>query len=265
MNLGGTAVGTGLNTHPEYRKKVVENLRVITGLPVNTDGNLIELTESTADFARFSAALKNCALELIRIANDLRLLSSGPQTGLAEISLPAVQPGSSIMPGKVNPSIPEMVNMVCFQIMGNDLAVSVATQAGQLELNVMMPLISYNLVQSVRILGNASAVFAQKCISGITANEELCRKYAEQSKSLITALNPKIGYATTSEIAKESLATGRSIRELVLDRGLMTKEELDQLLDPMTMTYPEGSAKVGDADSQATGDSGLMRRGDMPK
>lgn len=265
MNVGGTAVGTGLNSHPEYREWVVEKIRVIAGLPVNTNGNLIELTESTADFARFSAALKNCALELIRIANDLRLLSSGPRTGFAEISLPAVQPGSSIMPGKVNPSIPEMVNMVCFQVMGNDLAISVATQAGQLELNVMMPLIAHNLVQSVRILSSASSVFALKCIQGITANEEVCRKYAEQSESLITALNPIIGYATAAEIAKEALATGRSIREIVLGRGLMTKEALDQLLDPIKMTRNKGGTMDTNAKPKTISDLGSTRRGDTPK
>jgi len=238
MNIGGTAVGTGLNADPRFREIAIESLRLITGLPVNRSGHLVELTNSTADFARFSAAVKNCAVEIIRIANDLRLLSSGPRTGLNEIVLPAVQPGSSIMPGKINPSIAEMVNMVCFQVVGNDLAVTMAAQAGQLELNVMMPLIAHNLLQSERILGRAAGAFAEKCIKGIKANTEVCRRYAEQSEALVTILSPRIGYLAAADVAKESLSTGRSIRELALERGLLTAEEADRLLDLAAMTRP---------------------------
>lgn len=242
INLGATAVGTGVNTPPGYKQAVVAHLNEITGLNLRPAENLIEITQSAADFARVSAALRSLALELIRIANDLRLMSSGPNTGIGEINLPAVQPGSSIMPGKVNPSIPEMVDMVGFQVIGNDTSIVFAVQAGQFELNVMLPLIAHNLLQSIHILAKASSVFAERCIDGITANREVMRRYAETSGALVTALSPTIGYLTAAEIAKESAATGRSVREIVIDRGLLSEEELDRLLDPYRMTgnqHPE--------------------------
>lgn len=239
MNLGGTAVGTGINAPAGYQELAVRNLAKLTGLPLKPAENLVEITQSAADFSRMSSALRLLALELIRIANDLRLLSSGPRTGLAEITLPAVQPGSSIMPGKVNPSIPEMVDMVGFQVVGNDATIAMAVQAGQLELNVMLPVVAHNLLESIGILGNASIVFAKRCIDGIMANREITRRYAGSSGALVTVLSPRIGYLTAAEIAKESDATSRSVREIVLERGLMEAEELDDLLDPYKMTEPK--------------------------
>jgi aspartate ammonia-lyase len=236
VNLGATAVGTGLNAPPGYQQMVVDRLSQSAGLPLRKPESLIEITQSAADFSRMSSALRTLALELIRIANDLRLLSSGPRTGLAEIKLPAVQPGSSIMPGKVNPSIAEMVDMVGFQVVGNDMAIALASQAGQLELNVMLPVVAHNLLQSISILANASRVFADRCISGITADRELVRHYAETSEALVTVLSPHIGYLIAAEVAKESLNTGRTIREVVLARGLMPEAELDRLLDLHKMT-----------------------------
>jgi fumarate hydratase class II/aspartate ammonia-lyase len=194
--------------------------------------------QSQAPVLALSGALRVLAVELIRIANDLRLLASGPTTGLAEIVLPAVQPGSSIMPGKVNPSIPEMVNMVGFGVIGNDAAIAAAAQAGQLELNVMMPVIAYKLLDSLLILANAATVLAARCVEGITADPERCRHYAERTMGLATALNPYIGYLAAAEVAKESLKSGRPLREVVLERGLLTAEQLDRILDPAAMTEP---------------------------
>lgn len=236
ISLGGTAVGTGINTPPGYREKVVTRLSDVTGLALRSADNLFEVTESAADFAFASSALKVLALELIRIANDIRLLSSGPRTGFGELKLPAVQPGSSIMPGKVNPSIPEMVDMVGFQVIGNDTTVAVAVQAGQLELNVMLPIIAYNLLQSITILSNAMTVFAEHCIKDIDVDRELSTHYAETSAALVTLLSPKIGYLPAAEVAKQSMDTGRTIREIVLDRGLIPPDELDEMLDLYKMT-----------------------------
>jgi len=236
VNLGATAIGTGINTPSGYRSAVVNKLTEITGLPLVPAGNLFEITQSTADFSTVSSALRVFALELIRISNDLRLLSSGPNTGFAEIKLPAVQAGSSIMPGKVNPSVPEMADMVGFQVVGNDVTIALAVQAGQLELNVMLPLIAHNLLQSIRILSRASRVLAERCIEGIVANRETAEKYAQASGAVITALSPYIGYLTAAEIVKESLQSKRSIREIVLERELMEEDELDQLLDLQAMT-----------------------------
>jgi aspartate ammonia-lyase len=239
VNLGGTAVGTGINTPPGYRETVVRKLSEITGLELRPAENLFEVTESAADFSFVSSALKVLALELIRIANDIRLLSSGPRTGLGEIRLPVVQPGSSIMPGKVNPSIAEMVDMVSFQVVGNDVTVSMAAQAGQLELNVMLPVIAHNLLQSISILSSAMTVFAERCVEGIKANRDIARQYAEISASLITALSPRIGYLAAAEAAKQSVATGKPIREIVLERNLIGQDELDELLDLYRMTETE--------------------------
>jgi aspartate ammonia-lyase len=238
LGIGGSAAGTGLNTHPEYRERVIAYLREWTDLDLRPAADLREAMQSNQPIAHASSALKLLALELIRIANDLRLLASGPMTGLAEITLPAVQPGSSIMPGKVNPSMAEMLNMVCFQVVGNDLAISMAVQAGQLELNVMMPLMNHNLLQSIEILTNAIAAFTERCVSGIVADEERCRYYVERTMGLATALNTYIGYANAAAVAKEALQTGRSIVDLVREKGLLPEDQIAAILDPRKMTEP---------------------------
>jgi len=238
LGIGGSATGTGLNTHPEYAARTVAYLAEFTGEHLRPAPDRFEAMQSQGPVVALSGALRLLAVELIRIANDLRLLSSGPTTGLAEIRLPAVQPGSSIMPGKVNPSIPEMVDMVGFAVLGNDLTVATAAQAGQLELNVMMPVIAYKLLDSLRILTSACRVFAERCVEGIEADEARCRAYAERTMGLATALNPYIGYLAAAEVAKEALATGRSIREVVIEKGLLEAEELDRILDPKAMTEP---------------------------
>ncbi len=244
LGIGGSAVGTGLNTHPRYAKTVVANLSRLTGLELRPAKDRFEAMQSNACFVRLSGALRELALELIRIANDLRLLSSGPSTGLAEINLPGVQPGSSIMPGKVNPVMAEMLNMVCFAVVGNDLAIALANQAGQLELNVMMPVINYKLLDSIEILMNAVRMFTVKCVDDITADAERCKAYAMRSLSIVTALNPYIGYMKAAEIAKESLRTGRAIRDVVLEKGLLSEEQLDKALDLMAMTEPKARKKA---------------------
>jgi len=243
LGLGGSATGTGLNTHPDYAAKAVAYLEEFTGRRLSPAENRFEAMQSQVSVVELSGALRLLAIELIRIANDLRLLSSGPTTGFAEIILPAVQPGSSIMPGKINPSIPEMVNMVCFAVVGNDLTITMAAQAGQLELNVMMPAIAYKLLDSMTILTNAIKVFTDRCVEGIEADAERCRAYAERTMGLATALNPYIGYLAVAEVAKEVLRTGRRLRDIVLDKGLLSAKELDQILDPMAMTEPR--AKIG--------------------
>ncbi len=232
LNLGGTAVGTGMNAPPRYRVLAIRALRRWTRLPLRPAEDLMERTQSLGDFARLSGALRAYALELIRIANDLRLLSSGPNTGLGEIDLPAVQPGSSIMPGKVNPVMAEMVDMVGFQVLGHDATVAAATQAGQLELNVMMPVVAYNLLQAMRILTSASRVFATRCILGITAHPDRCKAHAARSLALVTALSPRIGYLNAAKVAKESLASGISIQELVVRHHLLSPGAARRLLDP---------------------------------
>ena len=232
LNLGGTAVGTGMNAPPRYRGLAIRALRRWTRLPLRPAQDLMERTQSLGDFARFSGVLRVYALELIRIANDLRLLSSGPNTGFGEIDLPAMQPGSSIMPGKVNPVMAEMVDMVGFQVLGHDATVAAATQAGQLELNVMMPVVAYNLLQAMRLLTNASRVFAARCIRGIVAHRERCEAFAHRSLALATALNPHIGYLNAAMIAKESLKTGKPIQALVVEHRLMDVRAAKRLLDP---------------------------------
>lgn len=240
VNLGATAVGTGINTPPGYQETAVVRLAELTGLPLKPAENLFEITQSAADFSLVSSSLRLLALEMIRISNDLRLLSSGPRTGIAEIRLPAVQPGSSIMPGKVNPSIPEMVDMVGFQVVGNDMTIALAAQAGQLELNVMLPVAAYNLLQSVRILSRAALILSERCVEGITANIETAGRYAEKSEAIVTALSPHIGYLRAAEIAKEASNSNRSIKEIVLERELMEETELDRLLDLRAMTGRRG-------------------------
>lgn len=243
LNLGATAAGTGLNSHPRYRFEVARKLSELTGFDLRPADNLVEATQSTIAFSDVSSALKLLALDLIRIANDLRLMSSGPKTGFGEINLPPVQPGSSIMPGKVNPVMAEVLDMVAFHVVGNDVTISMATQAGQLELNVMMPVIAFNLFQSIEILTNVLKVFTDRCVAGITANEEVCRLHVEQSMGLATALNPYIGYEMAAKVAQESLRTGRPIRDIVLERKLLSEEELGRILDPWAMTEPGVAGK----------------------
>lgn len=239
LGIGGSAVGTGINTHPDYQKKIVAHLCKLTGFRLYSSKNLVASMQSMSDFVSLSGSLRMLAVELIRIANDLRLLSSGPTTGLAEIRLPAVQPGSSIMPGKVNPSMAEALNMVGFQMIGNDTVITLAAQAGQLELNVMMPVINYNLLQSIYLLTHVVRVFTEKCVRGIVADEARCRELAERTLGLATILNPVIGYEAAARIAKESLASGRSIRDLVVEKGILSKAGADKILDPYKMTSPQ--------------------------
>ena len=236
LGLGGSAVGTGINTHPDYREKAVRNLARISGQKLTSVDDMRYAMQSNLAMAGVSSALRNLALEIIRISNDLRLLSSGPNTGFAEINLPALQPGSSIMPGKINPVIPELAAMVSFQVIGNDVAVAMAVQAGQLELNVMMPTMSYSVLQSITILTNMLRQFTEKCVSGITANEQRCNFYVQATVSLATALNPYIGYAKAAEIAKEAVASGRSIIEIAREKKLLSEKEIKEILDPVRMT-----------------------------
>ena len=238
LGIGGTAVGTGLNAEPAYITGIIEELTIATGFPLIASPDLFEAMQNMDPFLALSSALRRTAVNLGRIANDLRLLASGPRTGFDEIRLPAIQPGSSIMPGKINPSMAEMANMVCFQVMGCDQAIMLATQAGQLELNVMMPLISWNLTFSMELLKNCVQKFTDSCIKGITANEVRCRHYLEDSLGLVTVLAPYIGYNASAAIAKESVASGRSIREIVLEQKLMAAGELDRIMQPEHLTEP---------------------------
>lgn len=234
--IGGTAVGTGLNTHPQFAKIIVKYLSNYTGFVFKPASNKFASMQSMYPFTHLSAMLKNFCADLAKISNDIRLLSSGPTTGLYEIKLPQVQPGSSIMPGKFNPSIPEMMNMVCFQVMGNDSTITLCSQAGQLELNVMMPLIAFNILFSLEILKNALEIFDNKCVRGITANKSRCRNYAENSISIITALNPVIGYMRAAEIAKEAVNSGKSIVETIKEKNILTKGQMKELLNVLKLT-----------------------------
>jgi aspartate ammonia-lyase len=236
LGIGGSAVGTGVNVEPGYPKLMVKHLREATKLKLREGEDRIQLMQSMGDVAAFSAQLKVLALDLSKIASDLRLLASGPRTGLDEIRLPAVQPGSSIMPGKVNPSIPEMVNQVCFQVFGNDACVSVAAEHGQLELNVMMPVIAHNVLFSMMILRNSARVFADKTVKGIEANEEQCEYWLERSAALATALAPQIGYARAAEISKQSVKENVLIRDLVKREKVLPDKEIDKVLDLRKMT-----------------------------
>jgi aspartate ammonia-lyase len=238
LGLGGSAVGTGINTHPDYREKAVKILSRVSGQKLTPVDDMRYAMQSNLPMAAVSSALRNLALEVIRISNDLRLLASGPNTGFAEINLPALQPGSSIMPGKINPVIPELAAMVSFQVVGNDVAVAMAVQAGQLELNVMMPTMAYSVLQSITILTNMLRQFTDKCIAGITANENRCNFYVQATVSLATALNPYIGYAKAAEIAKEAVASGRSIIEIAREKKLLSEQEIKDILDPARMTEP---------------------------
>jgi aspartate ammonia-lyase len=238
INMGATAIGTGINAHPEFAGRVCQYLRKLTGIPLVISPNLVEATQDTGVFVQLSGVLKRIAVKLSKTANDLRLLSSGPRAGLHEINLPAVQPGSSIMPGKVNPVIPEVVNQVAFDVIGNDVTVTMAAQAGQLQLNVMEPVIAYALFNSLTHLRNACRVFLTRCVEGITANREHLRRMVENSIGIVTALNPYIGYDQSAAIAKEALASGRGVVELVLERGLLTREQVDEILNPEHMVAP---------------------------
>jgi len=238
LGLGGSAVGTGVNTHPRYQKLVVRHLSKVSGQKLIPTDDLRYTMQSNLALAVASSALRNLALELIRISNDLRLLSSGPNTGLAEITLPALQPGSSIMPGKVNPVMAELAAMVCFQVVGSDVAVALAVQGGQLELNVMMPTMAWNVLHCAEILRNTLQVLESKCVRGIEANAERCRYYAYATISIAAALNPYIGYAAAAEIAKESVKTGRPVTEIALERKLLDPRLLERILEPRRMTEP---------------------------
>jgi aspartate ammonia-lyase len=237
-NMGATAIGTGLNSPPGYAPLCTKKLAEVSGAHVRLAKNLVEATQDSGEFALMSSAMKTTAVQLSKICNDLRWLSSGPRCGLYEIRLPAMQPGSSIMPGKVNPVVPEVVSQICFQIIGNDVTVSMASEASELELNMAEPIIAFNLFFGLTLLRNAALVLAGRCIAGIEPNRERCREYVQNSIGLVTALNPVIGYEKSATIAKEALKTGGSVYDLVIAKGWLTKEKLDELLRPENMTHP---------------------------
>ena len=238
VNMGATAVGTGLNADPRYIKRVVEVLAELSGLPLINAEHLVDATQNTDAYTEVSSALKVCMINMSKIANDLRLLASGPRAGLGEIQLPARQPGSSIMPGKVNPVMAEVVNQVAFQVIGNDHTICLASEAGQLELNVMEPVLVFNLLQSLSMMNQVFQAFRVHCLEGIEANEERCKQYVEQSVGVITALNPHLGYEVVARIAREAILTGKPVRELCLIYNVLTEEELQIILDPYEMTNP---------------------------
>ncbi len=238
VNMGATAVGTGLNAFPDYIKSVDEHLADISGLPLKGATHLVDATQNTDAYTEVSGALKICMINMSKIANDLRLMASGPRAGLGEILLPARQPGSSIMPGKVNPVMPEVLNQVAFQVIGNDHTISLASEAGQLELNVMEPVLVFNLIQSISIMNNVFHAFTENCLKDIEANEARMKEYVEKSVGVLTAVNPHVGYEVAARLAREAILTGRSIRELCIEEGVLTKEQLDLILDPYEMTHP---------------------------
>ncbi|MGB6299864.1 MAG: aspartate ammonia-lyase [Rivularia sp. (in: cyanobacteria)] len=240
LGLGGSAAGTGLNTHPRYRVSVIKIMSGLVNTPLKEATHLMAAMQSMAPFVNVSGAMRNLAQDLVKISHDLRLMDSGPNTGFKEIQLPPVQPGSSIMPGKYNPVMAEMTSMVCFQVMGYDTAINYAAQAGQLELNVMMPLIAYDFIHSIEILGNTVQGLTSRCIKGITSVPERCWAYAEASLALVTALNPHIGYLNAAAIAKESIETGKSLRQIVLEKQLMNEEELAKVLNLEQMSRVVG-------------------------
>ena len=238
INMGATAIGTGINSDPDYTPLVTRHLAQITQIPLREAQNMIEATSDTGVFVMNSSTVKRLAIKLSKISNDLRLLSSGPRTGLNEINLPPMQPGSSIMPGKVNPVIPEVVNQIAYRVVGNDLTITMASEAGQLQLNVMEPIIAFSLLESIDILINGMDTLREKCIVGITANEERCKEMVMNSIGLVTALNPYLGYENSSKIAKEAMFTGKKIYDIIIDQGLMDKELLDEVLKPENMIKP---------------------------
>jgi aspartate ammonia-lyase len=238
VNMGATAVGTGLNANPNYIKRVVEHLAEISGLPLVNAEHLVDATQNTDAYTEVSASLKVCMMNMSKIANDFRLMASGPRVGFNEISLPSRQPGSSIMPGKVNPVMAEVINQVAFQVIGNDNTVCHASEAGQLELNVMEPVLIFNLIQSISIMNNAFQVFTEYCVKGIEANKEKLQQDVDQSVGIITAVNPHLGYEVVARIAREAILTGKPVRELCLAYDVLTEEELDLILNPFEMTNP---------------------------
>ena len=238
LGIGGTAVGTGLNAHPKYRAVIVKYLSKAMNIKLRMSGNYFEAMQSMGPFVTLSSALKNLAVDITRIANDLRLLSSGPTTGLKEIQLPSVQPGSSIMPGKVNPSIAEMMNQICYHVIGTDTTITMCAQAGQMELNVMMPVMIFDLLFSMEAMKNGMRVFNERCVAGITADKARCEWYAHKSASVVTALNPIIGYNRAAEIAKESVKTGKTVREVVIEQKIMTPQAFDKAVQLMKLTEP---------------------------
>ncbi len=239
VNMGGTAIGTGINADPEYSKKVIGHLRNITGLNIRLAKNLVEATQDTGAFVMYSSTVKRLAVKLSKICNDLRLMSSGPRAGFNEINLPPMQPGSSIMPGKVNPVIPELVNQIAFKVIGNDLTVTLAAEAGQLELNVMEPIMVQSLFESIELLKNGMTTLLHRCVAGITANEDHCRQMVMNSIGLVTALNPVLGYDVCTALAKEAVSTNRGVYELVLEKELLSKDQLDDILKPENMISPK--------------------------
>jgi aspartate ammonia-lyase len=243
LNLGATAVGTGLNAGDDYTRLAVRNLSRYTRIDLAPAKNRFRVTQSMGDVLAYSGAMRRLAVELSKVASDLRLLSMGPRAGISEIALPAVQPGSSIMPGKVNPSVPEMVNQVCFQVIGCDMTICTAAESGQLELNVMMPVIAWNAIHASTILRESMKVLSARCVDGIQADPQRCRELLDRSTAVATALNPYIGYAKTAEIAKESVKTGRPIREIVLERGLLDATQLDRIVSAEAMTQPGVAGK----------------------
>lgn len=244
VNLGGTAIGSAINVSDAYFYNVVPCLARITGYPLSQAADLFDATENLDGFVAVSGAVKTCAVNLSKMCNDLRLLSSGPRTGLGEINLPAKQNGSSIMPGKVNPVIPEVVNQVAFNAIGNDMTITMAAEAGQLELNAFEPIIFYCLFQSIDTIAYAVNTFVDNCVIGITANETRCRYFVENSVGIITAICPYVGYQKAAEIAKEAIKTGESVRKLIIEKGLLTKEQMDEIMDPVQMTEPGISGKT---------------------
>ena len=244
LNMGGTAVGTGLNADESYLRRIVPNLSEISGMDLVRAYDLIDATQNLDSFVAVSGAVKACAVTLSKIANDLRLMSSGPRAGFGEINLPAKQNGSSIMPGKVNPVIPEVVNQVAFNAIGNDMTITMAAEAGQLELNAFEPIIFYCLFQSIDTIAYAVNTFVDNCVIGITANETRCRYFVENSVGIITAICPYVGYQKAAEIAKEAIKTGESVRKLIIETGLLTKEQMDEIMDPVQMTEPGISGKT---------------------
>ncbi|MBI4826614.1 MAG: class II fumarate hydratase [Nitrospirae bacterium] len=234
--IGGNAVGTGINAHPKFRQTVVREINKITGIKFKNPANNFEGIQNVNAALEVSASLRGIAVTLTKLANDIRLLSSGPRTGFAEITLPAVQPGSSIMPGKVNPVMAEMLNMICYQVMGNDTTIAFAMQAGQLELNVMKPLIAYNLLTSIEILTNGVNAFNDKCLKGIKADAKRCRELAEATLAIATALNPVIGYEAAAAVSKEAYNTGKTVKQVVIEKGILNKKDANRLLDPMKLT-----------------------------
>jgi len=244
VNMGATAIGTGINSEPDYPEKCIKHLRDITKMDIVLAGNLIEATPDTGSYVMYSSAIKRLAIKLSKICNDLRLLSSGPRCGFNEINLPKMQPGSSIMPGKVNPVIPEVVNQIAYKVIGNDLTVAFAAEAGQLQLNVMEPVMVRAMLESIEMLKNGMATLKERCIDGITANEAHCKEMVLNSIGIVTAVNPTLGYEASSRIAKRALAENRSVYDLILEEGLLTKEKLDEILAPERMIKPQKFIKA---------------------